>query len=133
MAKAIYVLKIFLFRKEYALSPTEVAACRDICIFLAGMYVKVCFTAPLAAKPPNEDLQYLKEIAAYATKDSQISTVILEKLSGHLWYLVPKTAALAFCDQVNPAAKKNLMANDLSRETNTSNINIKRLEQKIAA
>ena len=41
MAKAIYCLKIYLFRGEFTLTKEEKNGIRDICIFLVKLYLKV--------------------------------------------------------------------------------------------
>ena len=40
MAKAIYSLKIFLFRKEFTLTEEEKTGICDVCGFLTSLYVK---------------------------------------------------------------------------------------------
>jgi hypothetical protein len=40
MAKALYTLKIFLFRNEFKLTLNEHNAFRDLCIFIVRIYVK---------------------------------------------------------------------------------------------
>lgn len=55
MAKAIYSLKIFLFRNEFKLTLKENNAFRDLCIFIVRLYIKQWFCAPVASRAPNLD------------------------------------------------------------------------------
>ena len=96
MAKAIYCLKIDLFRGEFTLTKKEKIGIRDICIFLAKLYLKVWIQSPMAAKAPQLDLEFFKNQNAYREVDKKISRIAINKLCNHLWYLAPETAALAF-------------------------------------
>lgn len=40
MAKAIYSIKILLFRKAFLLTTTELNGMRDVCIFIIRLYIK---------------------------------------------------------------------------------------------
>jgi hypothetical protein len=72
MAKALYTLKIFLFRNELKLKLNEHNAYRDLCIFIVWIYVKYRFCASAAALAPNMDLQCIKELILYEVTDIQI-------------------------------------------------------------
>ena len=130
MAKALYILKIFFFRNVYPLSSSDLKSCREICIFLVKFYIKIWFNAPHAAKAPQEDLQMLKSIHLFEKQDREISTAVFEKLSLHLWYLVPETAALAFFDDEIPSVRKNLMVQALSQESKKPIMDYKRNQAK---
>jgi hypothetical protein len=54
------------------------------------------YTAPLATKAPTLDLLLLKKLSDYKSIDETVSQVSLKKLKGHLWYLTPEAAAMAF-------------------------------------
>lgn len=62
MAKAIYSLKIFLFRNEFKLTLKEHNAFRDLCIFIVRLYIQQWFRAPVASRAPNLDLDFIKNI-----------------------------------------------------------------------
>lgn len=95
MAKAIYCIKMFLFREEFDLGAEE-AGIRDICIFLAHLYVRAWTFAPNAAEAPCQDLKFIQDLHAYAKIDENVSRVALNKMCNHLWYLLPETAAMSF-------------------------------------
>jgi len=48
MTKAIYSLKIYLFRNPYHLTQHEEIAIKSICIFIVRFYIQVWFDAPLS-------------------------------------------------------------------------------------
>ncbi|XP_076674663.1 uncharacterized protein LOC143372399 [Andrena cerasifolii] len=98
MAKAIYILKIYLFREEFSLSPEEMVGIKDICIFISSLYIEVWFNVPVPEKAPHQDLRFVQQLYAYQAVDKSISQIGLHKFSGHLWYLTPKCAALSFFD-----------------------------------
>lgn len=65
MSKAIYCLKIFLFRSQFKLTAKEKKALSEICIFIVMIYVRAWFTVPLTPQAPNHDLQFFKKLYNY--------------------------------------------------------------------
>lgn len=98
MAKAIYCLKIYLFRKEFILTSEKATGIRDICIFLVNLYLKAWIQAPVATEAPRQDLEFINNLFAYRQIDDTISRTAMNKMINHLWYLAPETAALSFFD-----------------------------------
>lgn len=99
MAKAIYCLKIYLFRDQFHLTARELNGIRDVCQFIVRLYVKAWFLAPLAASAPKHDLDFLISLHKYETIDKDISRVVLKKMCNHLWYLSKETVGLSFFDE----------------------------------
>lgn len=114
MAKAIYTLKIFLFRQQFTLSNKQKSALREMCIFLIKLYIKPWFECTNAIKAPLQDLNFIKDSIKYADTDSAISKVILKKMSNHLWYLAEDCVALAFFDANVSSDEKRKMVKNLS-------------------
>lgn len=109
MAKAIYVLKIYLFREQYVLSSNDMLGIKDLCIFLANLYIQPWFNAPIPEVAPRQDFEFLKKLYKYKDVDENISSVGLQKFSGHLWYLTPECAALSFFDKaICPETKRRM-------------------------
>lgn len=98
MAKAIYALKIFLFRDQFTLTPKELNGLRDICIFLVRMYVKAWISCTDTVAALNQDCNFIKESIACAKIDSKMSSALLIKIKNHFWYLSEENVALAFFD-----------------------------------
>ena len=109
MAKAIYTLKIYLFRQEFLLSSSEILEISDICIFLANLYIKAWINAPISVKAPFQDLKFLKNLYSYSAIDENISRIAIRKFCGHLWYLAPENVALSFFDDTIPLDIKKRM------------------------
>lgn len=113
MAKAIYCLKIFIFRDQCEMTEKERIAIRDTSIFIVLLYVEAWFTVPLASLAPNHDLKFLKKLYSYNSIDKDISTVTLNKFRNHLWYLSPETAAMSFFDETLSVTVKRNMVSEL--------------------
>jgi hypothetical protein len=62
MAKAIYALKMWMFRGQFRLNAREEKGLKNICIFAVRLYVRAWFTAPSATSAPRHDLQLLKDM-----------------------------------------------------------------------
>jgi len=60
MAKAIYYLKIYLFRGQFKLTEKEYAGICDICIFTVRIYIKYWFEAASAIYSPRKYLESKK-------------------------------------------------------------------------
>lgn len=102
MAKAIYSLKINLFREQFRLTPKEESALRSICVFIVRLYIKVWFNSPSSIKAPLQDLNFIKSILYYNSIDKDISQITAKKCCGHLWYLSAELSAFAFFDEAVP-------------------------------
>ena len=116
MAKSIYCLKMFIFRKQFSMSKFEVNACRSVSIFIVKVYIRAWFCAPSSYKAPYQDLNFFKQLFNYIIIDANISRCTLRKFLGHLWYLAPETAALAFFDSSIPVELKIKMVESLKKE-----------------
>lgn len=64
-----------------------------------------------------QDLNLIKDLHAYKTIDANISRASLSKLSNHLWYLTPETAALSFFDSKVTYESKKFMVQALDNPT----------------
>jgi len=112
MAKAIYCLKIWIFRQQFQLTSKEAKGILDICIFAVHIYVEAWFTAPSACSAPRQDLKLLKAIHNYA--DASVSKIAMKKFTGHLWYLSEELVALALFDDNLSADTKRMMVGALN-------------------
>ncbi|CAH1102793.1 unnamed protein product [Psylliodes chrysocephalus] len=101
MAKAIYRLKIFMFRGQFSLSKREIGSLRQICTFIILIYVKVWSTCSVAIQASNNDLQLLKKLLFCPEIQLPVLQKALKKLSAHLWYLDEELAALALFNNNN--------------------------------
>ena len=110
MAKALYALKIYLFREQFKLTAYETRGIRDVSLFIVRLYVRAWFTAPDAVSAPRNDLGFLQSLKRYEDIHRAISKAAVNKFSGHLWYLNEELIALAIFDPAVPADTKRAMA-----------------------
>ncbi|KAE9521836.1 hypothetical protein AGLY_017771 [Aphis glycines] len=117
MAKAIYCLKIYIFRKQFDLKQREEISISSICVFIVKLYVKVWFKASLTSCAPLQDLTFLKDLIKYQSVDKSISDISIKKMCGHLWYLSPEAAAFSFFDDDVSAETKKKMITALNTDS----------------
>lgn len=117
MAKAIYCLKIYLFREQFHLTTREMNGIRDICQFVVRLYVRIWFCAPLPVSAPNLDFKLLLDLLSYSRIDKDISRVTTKKMCRHLWYLSDEAIGLAFFDETIPFDVKKKMVQAISAQT----------------
>lgn len=106
MAKAIYSLKIFIFRDEFGLTTRELNSLRQICIFTIMVYLKAWFSSTSAIAAANHDLEFLKQLIEYKKIDASISLATVNKMTSHLWYLYDELAILSLFDDTVPLNMK---------------------------
>ncbi|XP_073972974.1 uncharacterized protein [Rhodnius prolixus] len=117
MAKAIYCLKMFIFRDEFVLSKKELDSSRQLCIFIVIVYVKAWFSSTSATSAANHDLEFMKNLIKYKQINPLISSVTCEKMTLHLWYLCDELAVLSLFDDTVPVnIKKNIVEAVKTRE-----------------
>lgn len=114
MSKAIYCLKIFLFRVQFKLTTRELTSMRDISIFVVKLYISAWFRCTYAIECPNQDLNFLREAFKFEKIDNVISEAVIEKFKNHLWYLTPEAMGLAFFDSNVSLEVKRKMVNRLN-------------------
>lgn len=99
MAKAIYCLKIFLFRQQFKLNAREEKAVQRICWFIIKCYTTAWFSDPNAIEAPLNDIHFLKTLVAYKTYDQAIAEKALAKFLNHLWYLSEECVVFSIFDE----------------------------------
>ncbi|XP_074101181.1 uncharacterized protein LOC141528828 [Cotesia typhae] len=106
MAKAIYSLKMYLFRDEFKLSQKELHGLRHFCIFIVTLYLKAWFSSTSATTAAYHDLQFMKNLLEYKNINPLISSATCEKMISHLWYLSDELAILSLFDDGVPLEVK---------------------------
>lgn len=119
MSKAIYCLKMYMFHAHFKISASQLNGIRNICIFLVSLYIPYWFRTANAVEAPNRDMQLIKGIIGYF--DKKMSTVLLEKIRNHLWYLSEEAVALAFFDPHVDSEIKEKMILALQIESDEDN------------
>lgn len=54
----LYSLKMFLSRKQFAMSPQGAAGIRDLFIFCIKVHLRAWITAPVQSATPNNDINH---------------------------------------------------------------------------
>lgn len=121
LAKVIYCLKIYLFRKQFKLKKSEADGLPRICAFIVRFYVKAWFNASSAIGAPNHDLTLFQSLINYKQIDAEIADAAIRKLQGHLWYLSEDLVALSFFDDAVPDYVKLKMVRAIKERTGTNN------------
>lgn len=116
MAKAIYCLKLFMFKDQFKLSKKELKAITEICVFVVTIYIRCWFQAPVATSAPRNDLWLLKNLKKFENINKAMSKKALSKFLGHLWYLSEELVALAFFDDEVSVESKQKMVIALNEE-----------------
>lgn len=129
MAKAIYCLKIYLFKKQFNLKKSEVTGLRHICLFIVEFHVKSWFNAIIAILAPNQDLQLLQNLIKYRSINAQVAEAASVKLRGHLWYLSEHLVGLSFFDKSVSHQTKLKMVKAI-KEREGAKMVLKRIEIK---
>ncbi|XP_044590570.1 uncharacterized protein LOC123269107 [Cotesia glomerata] len=84
MSKAIYCLKIFIFREEFKLTTYEINSLREICKFIITNYITAWFTSSSATLAAQHDLIFMQKLIRYKAVNLAISTATTEKIKNHL-------------------------------------------------
>lgn len=113
MAKAIYSLKIYLFREQFHLSSVQLNGIRDVSIFIVTMHIEAGYMATNSVSAPNTDLSFMKSINNYSQIDATVSQKVLNKMNNHLWYLSDVAIGLAFFDHILTNNEKKKMVERL--------------------
>ncbi|GBP85747.1 hypothetical protein EVAR_97243_1 [Eumeta japonica] len=116
MAKAIYCLKLFMFRDQFKMTKRELKAITEVCVFVVMIYIRCWYQAPLATSAPRNDLWLLNNLKKFENINKAISKKALTKFLGHLWYLSEELVAFAFFDDEISIECKQKMVIALSEE-----------------
>lgn len=114
MAKAIYSLKLFLFRGKFKLKSAEESGLRETCIFIVCAYIEQWFNAGNAASAPCNDVKFINKINLLIPIISSAKAAKINFFN-HLWYLSEELVGLAFFDSNVPITTKTEMVKALKR------------------
>lgn len=135
MGKAIYAIKIYLFRDQFDLNEQFESQLLEFCLFVALVYCKYWNRSSIAFDAAVNDLSMLKDLEIFAYHNEDLANVVLESFQNHLWYLGEELVVLAvFSNKVSMEDKNNmrlqLLAEDLP-ERNQNSIRLKDYEQNM--
>ncbi|XP_050714934.1 uncharacterized protein LOC126997731 [Eriocheir sinensis] len=122
MSRAIYTLKMVIFREQYPMdqrpgpsrrqtrSETSWNHSEEVAIFIVQVYAKYWFQAPSSVSAPRNDPYLLKVVDDFPSKEISIAATTV--FSGHLWYLSETLVGFAFFeDQVTLEVKRKMVKN----------------------
>ncbi|KAG0710846.1 hypothetical protein GWK47_021956 [Chionoecetes opilio] len=110
MAKAIYMLKMTMFKNEFELTPRELRSLQEMSVFIILIYARAWFEAPLAADAPFNDLTLFYDLHKYRDLNSKISEATVKTFKRHFWYLGTDLVGLAlFSDKVTIEEKTKMV------------------------
>lgn len=109
MAKAIYVMKCYLFRNQLELESRVLDGLSRFSSFISTIYVKYSNWCPSVFNAPVNDLCLLKELEKNREVDRGLANVAIEAFRRHLTYLSDKMVVLSvFSNQLNIDEKENI-------------------------
>ena len=120
MSKAKYAIKIVLFRRQFTPPPELLEGLTSVALFVAVVYGKFWFQAPLAHLAAFNDLIFLREMNDYP--HDVIRAAGTKSKLRHLWYFLKRLVASAFFDDRVSNKTKESMAKNLQRNRTTTNL-----------
>lgn len=113
MSKMLYVLKLFIFRKQFPLDEFQSKACLEFSLFAVFIYVKAWIQCPNTCDAPVNDLNLIRTISKYYPSESYIAKAAKTAISRHLWYLSEELVPLALFSELVHKNTKRLMVDRL--------------------
>lgn len=77
MAKALYSLKIFLFRKQFDLTEQQIQGLAAVNVFLIRYYIQLWFKCSDPSVAARTDLQFIQDMIKYIKVDAKMAKAIL--------------------------------------------------------
>lgn len=130
MAKAIYSIKIWLFRKQLGLKAADLNGFKHICIFIVKVYIFVWYTAQSPISAPLNDLNLIKNLLLYKKVNASVSNACLITMSRHLSYVSEELASISFFDVSIPNQIKQNMVHAINHREGKKE-NFKKLNLKV--
>lgn len=115
MAKILYILKIFLYRKQLNVEKKEVQKLERFLVFVVTIYIEHWFKCQSPSRAPRNDLNLLKSLINYKKTDKIVAEAALLSFSRHLWYISETLIGLClFDDGVSDNVKNKIAAKMIS-------------------
>lgn len=134
MAKAIYYLKIWLFRDQFQLNSDEKEKIPIMCMFILRIYIFSWFTAPSSSSAARNDLFLSKKLIflkdTYQEHKVNVYKAAASRLANHLWYLSEELVAMAFFDSKISIEEKKKMIHNLKYRTGSD---VRKIKLEIAS
>lgn len=109
MAKAIYAIKMYLFRDLLNLEEGYVEMLLEFVLFIALVYCKHWNRCTNAFNAPVNDLILISELKQFSKHNEEIANSVLRAFQNHLWYLGEELSVLAIFSDLVSIEDKNIM------------------------
>jgi len=93
MAKAIYAMKIFLFKTQFKLTARECKNVTDLTLFVSLVYVNQWNEAPRRIRAPLNGIKVLSVLKIYPNQ--AVASKAHAAFSMHLWFLSEHLVVIA--------------------------------------
>src|SRR6218665_3556136 len=121
MSKAIYSLKLFLFRSQFRMTDRETNIVRSFNIFICFVYIQSWFTASHTIQAPLNDHKCFERLELYKSINSTVANVAIKAMCRHTWYLSEELIAFSFFDDRICAATKAEMVQAMKTNVGVEN------------
>lgn len=109
LSKAIYGIKMYLFRENLNLEPSFERNLLHFAIFVSVIYCKYWNRSTNVFDAPVNDLSLIADLQKYSDENENIANSVLNTLWNHLWYLGEELAPLALFSERVGFQDKNRM------------------------
>jgi hypothetical protein len=99
MAKAIYCIKMTMFRKQLGLPTKDLDNLLQLTIFIIRVYARGWYSCTSSVEAPSNDLKFLKELLEYEKVHKVIAKVAQKRFTYHLWYLSEELVSFSVFDE----------------------------------
>lgn len=79
MVKALYSLRIFIFRHSFKLTAREEIGFRKIHVFIIRLCLKARYSGTKSVEAPLNDLHFMEELIQYKNVDEKASEAAIKK------------------------------------------------------
>ena len=119
MAKVIYSIKMWLFRRQFIMTHEELRGIRDVAFavkvlkFAVKVYLEAWITAPCCTEALLNDFTLMRSLLDYP--HTTISVTTSHKLGLHLWYISEELVILVLFDSRLSAEEKAFMVSAMKK------------------
>ena len=115
LMQSIYSMKIFLLSRQLNMyTSEELDQIMNVAMFVGLFHAPWYLMCPLAFSAPRLHLSTIHQMKKVARFFPDLSAVVLESISLHLWYLTPQNIPLALTEEALSADQRSWIATGLS-------------------
>lgn len=122
MAKALYALKMYIFREEFRMSAKEKSAMQSFCFFIVRFYIQAWFKCASAIATPKQDHEFMKDMLVHRRIDAPIANAVIKSCCNHLYYHSDESIAFALFDDCVTFEEKKQICAAINAQTITGEV-----------